>query len=182
MSISDALSVASLALGTAAIVIAVAIYVRQTRQSEIQYKRATALANLELLEKFGTISSRAERLEEIRLKTSADLQLGPHLTASRKEHIREWRAQIMYLIYDCLAVNEAYKYAALETQQQFREIMFGYNNVWKDIPMIHRDRAGLGAVDAENLLTFFSEHLQAYCTDSKLPELSAQLTAHSTRI
>jgi hypothetical protein len=83
MSISGTLNVISLALGTAAIIIAFVIYRRQSSQSDRQFaiisqidaltdhqsQRATALANLELREKFGTISSRAERLEAVRHKT-----------------------------------------------------------------------------------------------------------------
>jgi hypothetical protein len=195
MSISDALSLASLVLGTIAIVIAFVIYRRQTSQSnrqlaiisqidaltDHQSQRATALANLELREKFGTISSRAERLESIRHKTLADLRLTQHLTPRQKEQILEWRAQIMYLLYDCLAVDEVYEHATLATQHEFRELMFGYNDVWKDVPMIHGDRAELRVANADNLLTFFSKRLRAYSTDSELPELGAPPVDHSTR-
>jgi hypothetical protein len=186
MSISDALSIISLALGAAAIIIAVVIYRRQSSQSDRQLtiiskiedltdhqgQRATALANLELREKFGTISSRAERLEAVRHKTSADLQLTQHLTPRQKEHILEWRAQIMYLLYDCLAVDEVYKYAATSTQHEFKELMFGYNDVWKDLPMIHGERTELRVADADNLFTFFSKHLRAYSADGDRRELS----------
>jgi hypothetical protein len=186
MSFSDILSVISLALGTAAIIIAYVIYRRQSGQSDRQLniinqqlsiikqiddltdrqnQRATALANLELREKFGTISSRAERLEAVRHKTSADLQLGQHLTPRQKEQVLEWRAQLMYLLYDCLAVDEVYEHAGASAKQEFKELMFGYNEVWKDLPMIHGERAELHVDDAHSLLTFFSRRLRAYATD-----------------
>jgi hypothetical protein len=207
MSFSDALNVISLVLGTSAIVIAIVIYRRQTHQSNAQGKilerqthqsneqreiidkineltdhqsqRATALANLELREKFGTISSRAERLEEVRRKTSADLQLTEHLTPRKKEQILEWRAQLMYLLYDCLAVDEAYGYAAATTQGEFKELMFGYNDVWKELPMIHGERAELCAAGADSIFKFFAKRLRVYrdncVTDADSRELSSQL-------
>jgi hypothetical protein len=189
MSISDALNLISLVLGTAAIIIAFVIYRRQSSQSDRQFamisqidaltdhqsQRATALANLELREKFGTISSRAELLEVVRHKTSADLQLTQHLSPRQKEHILEWRAEIMYLLYDCLAVDEVYEHAAASTQQEFKELMFGYNEVWKDLPMIHGERSELRGADADNLFTFFSKRLRAYSAGGDRQELSVQL-------
>lgn len=194
MSISDWLSVISLILGTLAIIIAIVIYLRQSSQSQRQSdtiskidtltdhqsQRATALANLELREKFGTISSRAERLEAVRHKTSADLQLTQHLTPRRKEEVLEWRAQIMYLVYDCLAVDEVYDYADDTAQREFKELMFGYDNVWKDLPMIHRERIELHVPDGDSIFAFFSKRLRVYNTDGDdRSKPSAQLMADS---
>jgi hypothetical protein len=182
MSFSDALSVASLGLGSIAIAIAVGIYRRQTSQTNAQGRRASALANLELREKFGTISSRAERLEAIRHKTSADLGITKHLRPRKKEQILEWRAQIMYLLYDCLAVDEVYEHATLATQHEFKELMVGYNEIWKDVPMIHGDRAELRAANADNLLEFFTKRLRAYKADGKPPGLGTTSVEHPTKI
>lgn len=194
MSISDTLSVISLALGSSAIIIAFFIYGRQSSQSKRQYEtiskidtltdhqgqRATALANLELREKFGTISSRAERLEAVRHKTSADLRLTQHLTPRQKEQVLEWRAQIMYLVYDCLAVNEVYDHAGDTAQQEFKELMFGYDNVWKDLPMIHGERTELHVTGADSIFAFFSKRLRVYNTDGdERSTINAQLIEHS---
>lgn len=192
MSISDTLSVISLVLGTVAIIIAFVIYWRQSSQSDRQTdilekidtltdhqsQRATALANLELREKFGTISSRAERLEVVRHKTSADLQLTQHLTPRQKEQVLEWRAQIMYLVYDCLAVDEVYDYAGATAQQEFKELMFGYDDIWKAVPMIHGERTELHVADARTIFAFFSKRLRVYNTDGDLQELNAHLIKH----
>jgi hypothetical protein len=113
-----------------------------------QAARATALANLELREKFGTISSRAERLEAIRDVPAADLVIEAGMETGERDRRLERRAQIMYLVYDLLAVYEVYDQAAPTVQQEFRELIASYNHVWESVPLINAERFALAPQDS----------------------------------
>jgi hypothetical protein len=179
MSPSDRLSLLSIIItavvGIVAIVIALVIYHRQTGQSArqleligklnelgaLQKKQTESLANLELREKFGTISSRAERLAGVRGKTLQDLEMSS-VGANDETEILEWRAQIMYTIYDCLAVDHVYADADPDIQEQFRAMMHGYDDTWAQIPVLHGDRKELNVPISDSLLTLFKCRLKAY--------------------
>jgi hypothetical protein len=122
-----------------------------------QAARATALANLELREKFGTISSRAERLEAIRGVPAGHLVIEAGMETEERDRRLEWRAQIMYLVYDLLAVYEVYDQAAPTVQQEFRELIASYNDVWESVPLINAERFALAPQDS--LRTFLETKL-----------------------
>ena len=79
----------------------------------------------------------------------------------------------MYLLYDCLAVDEVYDYAGDTTQQEFKELMFGYDDIWKDLPMIHGERTELHIADTGTIFAFFSRRLRVYNTEGDRQELNA---------
>jgi hypothetical protein len=140
-----------------------------TGRLDEQAKHAAALANLEFREKFGTISSRTERLEAIRGKRVEDLTIEATLDPEERERRLEWRAQIMYLIYDCLAVHEVYDEADLPVQNEFKGLIDSYSDVWETVPLVHPERFGLD--DTATISTFMNTQL------SKLHEASASGTA-----
>lgn len=177
MNLSDQLSLVGDVLAVTAIVVALRIYNRQSQQSAKQGdlieqikaltaqqdRRATALANLELREKFGTISSRAERLSSIGSgKKASDFEVCSSMTEDERDTVLEHRAQIMYTIYDCLAVDQVFDEANDEVKDQFRELMHGYDTIWRKIPVLHGNRSELRNMDGKTLFHLFKSCLKVY--------------------
>jgi hypothetical protein len=139
MSFSDTIGVISLAVGSLSLTAALVIAFRQFRQVKAQNLLAASLASLELREKLGTISSRAERLEAARDQPAEALAISPDLTADERDRRLELRAQIMYLLNDCLAVHEVYDQAREDVQKAFRDVIMRHYDLWAAVPLIEHD-------------------------------------------
>jgi hypothetical protein len=143
MSSSDTIGVISLAVGSLSLTAALVIAFTQAKQVQTQAELANSLASLELREKLGTISSRAERLEAARDQPAEALAISPDLTADERDRRLELRAQIMYLLYDCLAVHEVYDHAREDVKKEFRDVIMRHYDLWAAVPLIEHDAFGL---------------------------------------
>ena len=170
MSSSDVMSLTGDVLAVIAIALASMIYLRQQKQTKAQEDQAEALANLEITEKLGTISSRAERLASI-----AGGETAANLDAREDKQACDDRAQIMYAVYDCLALDEVYPYASPAKQDKYRELLEEYWQIWERVPLLHASRFGYARNREISAAQFFHDTLHPFQDD---PSPSQQPPEH----